>query len=272
VRHVGANAQQVPAVVPRPDLPLAGQEPLEDLAQHPAQIGNGDLQADVGDRSPDVSRKEAEDPLRHRAESPDPEVTPDDDDGDLDVVDEVRQVVVELAQLEVAAPELVVERHQLLVRGLDLLLGRLELLVDALELLVGGLRLLVRRLKLLDRRVVLLGDGLQVLARALELALGAGGVRLGRLRLALRRRGGLRAPAESVNVTRNPLLSGATPTGDTSTLTERIPSAARSEIPSSRTASPSVGPARGSARTAGSSSGRSIFRSAKLAVPSAGAR
>src|SRR4030042_4999697 len=98
-------------------------------------------------------------PYRARREAPDAAVRVEHDEGDLDGLEEVREVGVRELELLVAGVELVVHRRELLVGRLELLLGRLELLVHALELLVDRHALRVRGGELVVRAVVLLDEG-----------------------------------------------------------------------------------------------------------------
>ena len=166
---VGAHVHGIPAAGLVAHLALRRRHGLDHPDEHGLQVGNVDLELQVGDGPSDVAGDDVEDLFGARRKAPDAQVAPDDDEGHVDAVEQVGQVVVDKAQLGVAALQLIVDGDELLVGRLQLLLGRLELFVDALQLLHARLDLLVGGAQLLVGRLLVFDHVLQVAARVDQL-------------------------------------------------------------------------------------------------------
>jgi hypothetical protein len=75
--------------------------------------------------------------------------------GQIDAVQEIREIVRSLGQDCVAVLQLIIDRMQFFVGALQFLLRGLEFFVGALQFLIGGLDLLVRRQQFLILGVAL---------------------------------------------------------------------------------------------------------------------
>jgi hypothetical protein len=95
---------------------------FDHVAEHPIDVLQIDLPADVQDRPTDVRGDHIQDALGHPGEPPGPEVGTHDDDRDGHAAQDVDEIAIEPSELGISRLQLVVDRRELLVDGLELLL------------------------------------------------------------------------------------------------------------------------------------------------------
>src|SRR4029077_5289847 len=143
----------------------------------------GSQRAEVGERPPDVARKDTEQQSGGRREEADIEIRVEKKRRDIGAVEDILKVVRGRAlpfqgflELAIEGRKLLVERLQFFLRGQQFLIRRLVFLVDGQSLLVDGFLLFARNLEVAD-------GTLQFVARGFELLLERGNPRsLARLR------------------------------------------------------------------------------------------
>ena len=130
---------------------------LDRVGNQGFEAGKIECRAEVGDRPSHVGGNQIEHRFRARIHAPDAQVAAQNQDGNVDIGDDIVEVIVGERELQVAVPQLFIQCRQFLIGGLQFLfrrfqlfIGALQFLVIRLDLLIGGLQLFIVRGKLLD--------------------------------------------------------------------------------------------------------------------------
>jgi hypothetical protein len=129
---VRADRQQVAAAVLILDFALPGVQVVDDVEEQGFEIGNVDLEAEVGDPAASIGGKQIERLLGLGREAAQAKVVAEHHDGNIDAAEQIVEIVVDLRQLGIAA-------LHFLVDGVELFIGALELFLGGEQLFVGAL-------------------------------------------------------------------------------------------------------------------------------------